>query len=86
MSAPLPFDQDLFDLLVCPQARTPLKFVGGRLLSTDRATRRCYRVDQGIPVMLVDESTVLPEAEWTTLMAQEGPVGAGVAAVQQRHG
>lgn len=80
----LPFDQDLFDLLVCPEARRPLKWVGGRLVSTDAATRRAYRVDEGIPVMLIEESQVLRESEWESLMAQEGPVGGGVAAVTAR--
>ncbi len=84
-SSKLPFDQDLFDLLVCPQARVPLKYTGGRLVSTDAATRRSYRVDEGIPVMLIEESTVLDEPSWRTAMAGEGPVGAGVAAVQARH-
>ena len=81
----LPFDQDLFDLLVCPEARVPLKFCGGRLVSTDAATRRSYRVEDGIPVMLMEESSVMDEAAWRTAMAGAGPVGAGVAAVQARH-
>lgn len=81
----LPFDQDLFDLLVCPEARVPLKFTGGRLVSTDPRTRRSYRVDDGIPVMLMEESTVLDEAAWQTAMAGDGPVGGGVAVVQARH-
>jgi uncharacterized protein YbaR (Trm112 family) len=85
ISSKLPFDQDLFDLLVCPQARVPLKFSGGRLVSTDAATRRSYRVDDGIPVMLIEESTVLDEPAWRSAMASDGPVGAGVAAVQARH-
>lgn len=80
----LPFDQDLFDLLVCPEARVPLKFVAGKLVSTDGNTRRCYRVDGDIPVMLVEESQVLDEVAWRALMAQDGPVGGGVAAVQAR--
>lgn len=82
----LPFDLDLFDLLVCPLARTPLKWVDGRLVSTDRATRRAYRVDGDIPVMLIDESLELPEDEWARLMAAEGPVGQGANAVRTRHG
>lgn len=82
----LPFDPDLFDLLVCPEARLPLKWVEGRLVSTDPSTRRAYRVDGDIPVMLVEESVVLEEAEWRRLMALEGPVGGGPAAVRARHG
>jgi uncharacterized protein YbaR (Trm112 family) len=82
----LPCDPDLFDLLVCPEARVPLKWVAGRLLSTDAATRRSYRVEQGIPVMLIEESQVVAAPEWENLMAQAGPVGGGPAAVRARHG
>jgi uncharacterized protein len=81
----LPFDRDLFDLLVCPEARVPLRWVEGRLVSTDPATRRAYRVVDGMPVMLVEESEILPEAEWRRLAALGGPVGGGVAAVRERH-
>lgn len=84
--AALPFDQDLFDLLVCPLARTPLAWVEGRLVSTDPATRRAYRVEGDIPVMLIDEAKELDEAEWKRLMAAGGPVGQGAEAVRKRHG
>ncbi len=85
MSA-LPCDPDLFDLLVCPLSRQPLKWVDGRLVSTDRATRRAYRVDGDIPVMLIDEAAELGETEWQALMAADGPVGQGAQAVRSRHG
>lgn len=84
--AALPFAEDLFDLLVCPLARAPLMWVEGRLVSTDPATRRAYRVDGDIPVMLIDESTTLDETEWKRLMALAGPVGQGAEAVRKRHG
>ncbi|MCS6969704.1 MAG: hypothetical protein RMM29_02325 [Planctomycetota bacterium] len=86
MSEGLPCDPDLFDLLVCPLARTPLKWVEGRLVSTDRATRRAYRVQDGIPVMLVEESEELALAEWQRLIDLPGPVGQGAEAVRRRHG
>jgi len=86
MAAPLPFDQDLFDLLVCPLARVPLKWTEGRLVSTDPATRRSYRVEGDIPVMLIDAAAELPPAEWQRLMAGDGPTGQGPAAVRARHG
>lgn len=85
MTDALPFAPDLFDLLVCPESRKPLKLVGQRLISTCPTTRRAYRIDDGIPVMLSEEAQVLEPAEWQALMAGEGPVGAGVAAVQARH-
>ena len=84
--AALPFDQDLFDLLVCPLARVPLAWVEGRLVSTDPTTRRAYRVEGDIPVMLIDESVELEQAEWTRLMAVGGPIGQGAEAVRKRHG
>lgn len=86
MTAELPFDQDLFDLLVCPVARTPLKWVDGRLVSTDAGSRRAYRVEAGIPIMLVDESTTLDQPTWEGLMGQDGPIGQGAAVVRTRHG
>jgi len=86
MSAAPPFDLDLFDLLVCPLARVPLAWVEGRLVSTDRTTRRAYRVEGDIPVMLIDESVELSEPEWSRLMALSGAVGQGAAVVRQRHG
>jgi uncharacterized protein YbaR (Trm112 family) len=85
MTDSLPFAPDLFDLLVCPESRKPLKLVGKRLVSTCPTTRRVYRIDDGIPVMLLEESEVVESAEWQRLMAGDGPVGAGVAAVQARH-
>ena len=85
MTDVLPFAPDLFDLLVCPESRKPLKLVGKRLISTCPNTRRAYRIDDGIPVMLIEESHVIEQAEWQRLMAGDGPIGAGVAAVQARH-
>jgi uncharacterized protein len=86
MPAAPPIDPDLFDLLVCPIARTPLKWTDGRLVSTDPATRRAYRIDGDIPVMLADEAVELDQATWERLMASDGPVGQGATAVRARHG
>lgn len=80
----LPFERDLFDILVCPESRVPLKWTGEQLVSTDPAGRRAYRVDDGVPVMLIEESEVLDPATWQRLIDGPGPVGAGVAAVCQR--
>lgn len=77
----LPIDQDLFDILVCPEAREPLKFVDGRLVSTDAGTRRAYRIEDGIPIMLVEESEQLDQKTWQASMDAPGPVGRGPEAV-----
>lgn len=61
-------DPELLELLVCPLSRAPLVQDGDTLVSTDAATRRRYRIDDGIPIMLVDESEELEEAVWKAIM------------------
>ena len=46
--------QDLLDILACPQCRGPLQ-VEPASLRCDACKLR-YRVDNGIPVMLIDEA------------------------------
>nr|CRL67084.1 Trm112p-like protein [Mycolicibacterium malmesburyense] len=48
-------DAKLLDILVCPQDRGPLLVVGDEYLYNPRL-RRAYRIDDGIPVLLVDEA------------------------------
>lgn len=48
-------DEKLLDILVCPQDRGPLLLVGGEYLYNPRL-RRAYRIDDGIPVLLIDEA------------------------------
>ena len=68
----MPIDRELLEILVCPLSRAPLVEDGDTLVSTDAATRRRYRVEDGIPVMLVDESEELDEATWRAIMARHG--------------
>ncbi|MGH2570090.1 MAG: Trm112 family protein [bacterium] len=66
----MPIDKELLHLLVCPLTKAPLVLDGETLVSTDRATRRRYRIDDGIPIMLIDESEELDEATWQAIMAR----------------
>jgi uncharacterized protein YbaR (Trm112 family) len=68
----VPIDPELLEILVCPLSRAPLVADGETLVSTDPATRRRYRIEDGIPVMLVDESEALDEAAWRAIMARHG--------------
>lgn len=52
-------DAELLRIMVCPVSHAPLVQAGDWLYSTDRETRRRYPVQDGIPVMLVDESEVV---------------------------
>ena len=61
---------DLLKILVCPETHAPLVVTeDGSLLSTDGGSRRLYRVEDGIPVLLIDESTVLEEKKYDKTLA-----------------
>lgn len=47
-------DPALLNILVCPADRGPLIFAEGVLYNP--RLRKAYRIDEGIPVLLVDES------------------------------
>ena len=61
-------DQKLLDILVCPQDRGPLLLIGDEFLYNPRL-RRAYRIEDGIPVLLVDEAiAVTDDAEHQRLL------------------
>jgi uncharacterized protein len=61
-------DEKLLSILVCPQDRGPLLLIDDELLYNPRL-RRAYRIDDGIPVLLVDEAiAVTDDAEHRRLM------------------
>ena len=64
----LPFENELFEILICPDSKSDLKFYQMQLVSCDKNCRRSYPVDDGIPVMLIDRSTVLSQDEWQQAM------------------
>ncbi len=64
-------DQDLLDILVCPQSKQALVYfpqgesgddeAGAFLFCPESGLK--YRIDDGIPVMLVDEAEQLSEVD-----------------------
>ena len=68
----MPISKELLDILVCPESKAPLVLDGETLVSTDPKTRRRYRIKDGIPVMLIDESEVLDEGEWKSILEKHG--------------
>ena len=66
-------DPDLLSILACPESKAPLIPLGDWLYSTDSATRRRYPVRDGIPIMLIEESEVVAEAEFQRIMAEHRP-------------
>lgn len=65
-------DPEFLALLVCPLSRKPLVQHGETLISIDPETRRRYRVEDGIPVLLIEEGEELNEADWTQALKDAG--------------
>ncbi len=64
--------KDLLDILCCPESKADLVLDGNTLVSTDKNTRRRYRIEDDIPIMLVDESEQLNLEEWQKIMQKYG--------------
>jgi uncharacterized protein YbaR (Trm112 family) len=65
-------DQRLLDILVCPQDRGPLLLTGDVLYNP--RLRRAYRIEAGVPVLLVDEAvTIDDDAEHQRLLERAEP-------------
>jgi uncharacterized protein len=64
-------DETLLGILVCPSDRGPLMLVDQRLYNP--RLRKAYRIEDGIPVLLVDEAVEVDDAEHDRLMAQGSP-------------
>jgi uncharacterized protein len=64
-------DETLLSILVCPADRGPLLLIGDMLYNP--RMRRAYRIEDGIPVLLVDEATEVGDDEHARLMAQANP-------------
>jgi uncharacterized protein YbaR (Trm112 family) len=52
-------DQRLLGILVCPEDRGPLLLAGDVLYNP--RLRRAYRIDAGVPVLLVDEAVTIDD-------------------------
>ncbi len=63
-------DPELIGIMVCPESHASLIQVGDWLYSTDPATRRRYPVREGLPIMLIEESEVVSQAEFDKVMKE----------------
>lgn len=64
----MPISEKLLEILACPQTKAPVVMDGEWIVSTDPATRRRYPIKDGIPIMLIEESEEMAEAEWREVM------------------
>ncbi len=64
--------KELLDILCCPETKADLVLDNDSLVSVDKATRKKYRIEDNIPIMLIDESETLDIEEWTEIMKRHG--------------
>lgn len=64
-------DRKLLDILVCPADRGPLLLIddGPAAILYNPRLRKAYRIEDAIPVLLVDEATDVTPEEHDRLMA-----------------
>ena len=63
-------DEKLLSILVCPEDRGPLLLVDDEFLYNPRL-RHAYRIEDGVPVLLIDEAvSVTEEAEHERMLAR----------------
>ncbi|MFB1299102.1 Trm112 family protein [Mycobacterium sp. pW049] len=63
-------DETLLAILVCPEDRGPLLLVDDFLYNP--RLKRKYRIDDGIPVLLIDEAVTVDDDEHRRLVAAAG--------------
>ena len=52
----------LLDILACPKDKGPLEYLKDEQLLVNRRLGIAYRIDEGIPVLLIDEAEPYPAA------------------------
>jgi len=60
--------KELLEILCCPESKADLVLDGNYLVSVDKNTRRRYRIEDDIPIMLIDESEQLDYETWKEIM------------------
>lgn len=62
-------DARLLEILACPEDKGPLLLADEQTLYNPRL-RRAYRIDDGIPVLLIDQSRQVDDGEHAELIAR----------------
>lgn len=62
-------DQTLLSILACPVDKGPLLLIEDELLYNPRL-RRAYPIENGIPVLLVDEARDVEDAEHESILSR----------------
>jgi uncharacterized protein YbaR (Trm112 family) len=66
----VPLDPLLLDILACPEDKGPLLYFEDEQALYNPRLKRRYRIDDDIPVMLIDEAETVSQAEHDRLTAR----------------
>jgi uncharacterized protein YbaR (Trm112 family) len=64
--------KELLEILCCPETKADLVLDENTLVSVDKNTRRRYKIENDIPIMLLEESEQLSLDEWKAIMLKHG--------------
>lgn len=68
-------DPQLLEILACPDDKGPLLYFEGEDALYNPRLQRRYRIEDDIPVMLIDEAESVDDEEHERLMAQAEAAG-----------
>ncbi len=68
-------DPQLLEILACPDDKGPLLYFQDENSLYNARLKRRYRVDEDIPVMLIDESETVDDTEHDRLVAKASDEG-----------
>ena len=71
----MPLARELLDVLVCPKSKQPLVYFESDGFLFCPASKLKYRIDNGVPVILVEEATALEAAEAALLLKRAKDLG-----------
>lgn len=62
-------DPNLLEILACPEDKGPLLYFADESVLYNIRLKRTYRIQDDIPIMLIDEATTVDDAEHSRLVA-----------------
>ncbi|MCU0697375.1 MAG: Trm112 family protein [Myxococcaceae bacterium] len=68
-------DPTLLDILACPEDKGPLLYFAADGFLYNPRLKRKYRIEDDVPVMLIDEAQKLSDAEHDTVMKRAATEG-----------
>lgn len=68
-------DAQLLEILACPSDKGPLLYFCDEAMLYNPRLRLCYRIDDEIPVMLIEEAETVAEADHDRLIAKADAEG-----------